>query len=556
MHSEQTGGQLLVACLEAQGVETAFGVPGESYLAVLDGMVDSPLRFIGCRQEGGVTYAASAWGKLTGNPGVGFVTRGPGATNAAVGLHTAMQDSSPLILFVGQASTKHLGREAFQEVDYRAFFGPLVKWVTQIDSVERIPELVSRAFTAALSGRPGPVVVALPEDVLAAATDAKPAKPVRVPISSPTPADIEELADRLGKASKPLVLVGGGGWEEPGRQAVLHFSEANNLPTASVFRYHDIFDNSSACYVGDAGVGMLPYLSKAISDADVILAAGIRFGEMTTAGYTLFELPDPKQSVIHVHPSDQEFGKVLQADLPIQSSPNSLFDALADRTLVDSEARIGWCQALRDQHLAARIAPPQPGDLDMSQVMVWLQEHLPPDVIITNGAGNFSIWPNKHFGYGAQARLLAPQSGSMGYGLPAAIAAKIAAPERLVLCFAGDGDIQMNIQELGTAMQAKAQPIILILNNGMYGTIRMHQEKAFPERVSGTGLENPDYVGLAQAYGFHAERIEKTEQFAEAFNRATASDTGAVLELIVPKSMLSPTLSVDQARATGQSGVS
>ena len=547
----RTGGELLVACLEAQGVTTAFGVPGESYLAVLDGLHDSGIRFVTCRQEGGAAYSAEAWGKLTGSPGIAFVTRGPGATNASVGVHTAMQNSTPMILFVGQASTAHLGREAFQEVDYRAFFGPLVKWATQIDDADRIPEVVSRAFVTAQSGRPGPVVVALPEDVLFAATDVAAGQPVRIPEPAPSGADIEEVVALLARAERPLMLVGGGGWKDPGRRSLRAFAEANSVPVATVFRFHDLIDNHSPVYVGDAGVGMQRHVKRLITEADVIVAIGIRFGEMATGAYTLFSIPDPEQTIIHVHPSDRELGKIIQASVPVHASPNTFCAGLADVTLEPSSVRRQWCADARADREAAVVPPPQPGELDMTAVMRWLQDRLPADVIITNGAGNFAIWPNKHFSFGEEARLLAPQSGSMGYGLPAAIAARVAEPDRVVLCFAGDGDIQMNIQELGTAMQEDAQPIVLVLNNGMYGTIRMHQEREFPTRVSGTDIANPDYVMLAQAYGFHGERIESTDQFPDAFERALSSTTGALLELIVPPEMLSPTLSIDQARSAG-----
>ena len=547
----RTGGQLLVACLEAQGVSTAFGVPGESYLAVLDGLHDSGIRFVTCRQEGGAAYSAEAWGKLTGSPGIAFVTRGPGATNASVGLHTAMQGSTPMVLFVGQASTAHLGREAFQEIDYRAFFGSMVKWATQIDEADRIPEVVSRAFVTAQSGRPGPVVVALPEDVLSATTEVAAGRAVRIPEPAPSGADIDEVAALLGRAERPLMLVGGGGWKDPGRRSLRSFAEANSVPVASVFRFHDLIDNHSAVYAGDAGVGMQPHVKRLITEADVIVAIGIRFGEMATDAYTLFSIPDPEQTIIHVHPSDRELGKIIQANVPVHASPNTFCAALTNVTLEASSARSEWCAGARADRETAVVPPTQPGNLDMTAVMRWLQDRLPPDVIITNGAGNFSIWPNKHFSFGEEARLLAPQSGSMGYGLPAAIAARVAEPDRLVVCFAGDGDIQMNIQELGTAMQEDAQPIILVLNNGMYGTIRMHQERDFPTRVSGTDITNPDYVMLAQAYGFHSERVEETDQFPEAFERGLSSSTGALLELIIPPEMLSPHLSIEQVRSAG-----
>lgn len=543
-----TGGELLVACLAAQGVTTTFGVPGESYLAVLDGLHDSSIEFVTCRQEGGVGYAISAWGKLTGEPGIGFVTRGPGATNASVGLHSAMQESSPAVLFIGQASTAHLGREAFQEVDYRAFFGPLVKWATQIEHVDRIPEVVRRAFSTAQAGRPGPVVVALPEDVLAAQTSATPRDRVRIPEPAPTADAIAEVSDRLAAATRPVLLVGGGRWDASARRHLHAFAESNSIPVITVFRYHDLLDNRSPCYAGDASVGMLPHVRKMLAEADLVLAVGGRFGEIATDGFTLFSAPDPAQAIVHVHPSDRELDKVVQADLPIHATPGRFLEMMAAQP-PSPNAWTAWCAAGHDDYLAALVAPSQPGDLDMGEVMAWLQQRLPADVIITNGAGNFSAWPNKHFSYGADARLLAPQSGSMGYGLPAAIAAKVAYPDRMVVCFAGDGDVQMNIQELGTAMQADAQPIVLVVNNGMYGTIRMHQEREFPTRVSGTDITNPDYVQLAQAYGFHAERVESTDDFGEAFDRAVASTTGGLLELIVPPQMLTPAMSIDDLRA-------
>lgn len=545
---DRTGGELLVACLEAQGVTTSFGVPGESYLAVLDGLHDSGIRFVSCRQEGGVAYAAEAWGKLTNQPGIGFVTRGPGATNASVGLHTAMQDSTPMILFIGQAAMDHLEREAFQEVDYRAFFGPLVKWSTQIESADRIPEVVSRAFATARSGRPGPVVVALPENVLRDRTSSTPGRPVRIPQAAPSRFDIDEAVDLLDRAEHPLVIVGGGGWTDTGRAALRSFAEANEVPVASAFRFHDLLDNDSPSYIGDAGVAMQAQVRRAITDADVILAVGIRFGEMVTDAWSLFTLPDPQHTIIHVHPSDRELGKVVQANLPVHASPDTFMSELTGAGLTPSQSRHEWCTSLRAERVSALAAPTQPGALDMAAVMAFLQQRLPDDVIFTNGAGNFSIWPNKHFSFGSRMRLLAPQSGSMGYGLPAAVAAKVAQPERMVICWAGDGDLQMNLQELGTAMQANAQPIVLVLNNGMYGTIRMHQERTFPHRVSGTEIENPDFVMLAHAYGFHAERVSTTEAFAPAFERAAASASGALLELMVPPQMLAPGLSIDDAR--------
>lgn len=539
---ERSGGELLVTCLEAQGVTTSYGVPGESYLAILDALHDSDIRFVACRQEGGAAYAAEAHGKLTGRPGVAFVTRGPGATNASVGIHTAMQDSTPMVLFVGQAASGHLGREAFQEVDYRAFFGPLAKWATQVDDADRIPEIVARAFATARSGRPGPVVVALPEDVLTTQTVAAPTPMVRVSEPAPSSADLAKFVALLETAVRPLILAGGGGWSESGRHALEAFVRSTSVPVATVFRYNDLVDNHLPQYVGDAGVGMPDYLRDMITEADLLIVTGGRLGEMATAGWTLVESPVAKQRIVHVHPADSELGKSVYATLPVHAGVNEFWSALSDAATGTGERQdTQWCTDGRAAREQAVVAPPQPGNLDMAAVMTWLQANLPGDVIITNGAGNFTAWPNRHFTYGADARLLAPQSGSMGYGLPAAIAAKVVEPDRMVVCFAGDGDLQMNVQELGTAMQEGAAPIVLVLNNGMYGTIRMHQERSYPGRVSGTQLLNPDFVQLAGAYGFHAEQVVSTDEFGPAFERATASTSGALLELMIPPEMLTPT---------------
>ncbi len=542
----QSGGRLLVQCLEAQGVTAGFGVPGESYLDVLDALADSAIEFVCCRQEGGAAYSASAWGRLTGKPGVVFVTRGPGATNASVGLHTAMQDSSPLVMFVGQASLDHLGREAFQEVDYRAFFGPLVKWATQIESADRIPEIVSRAFMTAQSGRPGPVVVALPEDVLSAQTSAIAGGVVAPAEPAPSPAAIDEVAQLLSQSVKPVVIVGAGGSAPfAQRDALGSFAEANDIPVLAAFRSHDLIDNHSRCYAGDTGVGMFGHVEGLLTGADLIIGLGIRFDEAMTKAYTLFDLPDAGRAIIHVHPSGGELGKIIQPTIAVQSGTGPFLEALSRCELTSPAGRATWRSDARSAHVESMVAPTQPGALDMSAIMQWLQQNLPPDVIITNGAGNFAAWPNKYFSYGPDARLLGPESGSMGYALPAAIAAKVAEPARTVVAFTGDGDFQMNIQELGTAAQAGAQPIVLVLNNGMYGTIRMHQERTYPGRVSGTDIVNPDFVAIAEAYGFRGERVAQTDDFAAAFERALDSHTGAVLELMLNPSQLTATVTID-----------
>jgi acetolactate synthase-1/2/3 large subunit len=544
----RNGGQLLVDSLVAQGATRGFGVPGESYLAVLDALhdVQGTLDFVLCRNEGGAAFMASAWGKLTGEPGLCFVTRGPGVTNASIGVHTAMQDSSPMILFVGQVGTDMIGREAFQEIDYRAVFGTMAKWAVEIDRVERIPEILSRAWVTATTGRPGPVVVALPEDMLTDLTDAAPLRgPARVAEAAPEPGAMAAAMEVLAGAARPLILMGGANWTGAGRAAMQGFAEASDIPVVAVFRYQDQFDNYSPCFAGEAGVGMPPHVKALIREADVILAVNARFGEMTTDGYTLLSVPVPSQRLIHVHGSDREIGKIYPPAMGLHAGPNAFAAAL--RPVTGGGA--AWREKARAGYEASFAAPAQPSPVDMVSVMAWLQDALPEDAILTNGAGNFAVWPNKFFRFGPKARLLAPQAGAMGYGVPAAIAARIAHPGRCVVCFTGDGDFQMTCPELGTAMQAGAQPIILILNNGIYGTIRAHQERNYPGRVSGTTMQNPDFSQLARAYGFHAERVERTEDFAAAFGRALASGTGAVLDLNISPEALTPRQSLSAMRA-------
>ncbi|MFV0472778.1 MAG: thiamine pyrophosphate-dependent enzyme [Pikeienuella sp.] len=543
----RNGGRILVESLAALGARKAFGVPGESYLAVLDALHDAQGKpdFVLCRNEGGAAFMAAAWGKLTGEPGICFVTRGPGVTNASIGVHTAMQDSAPMILFVGQVGTDMKGREAFQEIDYRAVYGTMAKWAVEIDRVERLPEILARAWTTALTGRPGPVVVALPEDMLTSLSDAAPLSgPARVSEPAPDAAALAEAQAMLAAAKRPLILIGGGGWNESGRRALQGFAEASDMPVIVAFRYHDLIDNFSPTYCGEAGVGMPAHVKSLISEADVILALNIRFGEMTTDGYTLLDAPTPRQKLIHVHASDREIGKIYQPALGVHAGPNAFAAALAPV----SGGWAAWRARGRADWEAGFDLPPLPSPVDMGVVTAHLREVLPADAILTNGAGNFTVWPNKFYKYGPKARLLAPQSGAMGYGLPAAIAAKVAFPERCVVCFAGDGDFQMNLQEMGTAMQAGAQPIVLLLNNGIYGTIRAHQERHFPGRVSGTSMENPDFSALARAYGAHAERVERTGDFPAAFARARASKTGAVLDLNISPEALTPRQTLSQMR--------
>jgi acetolactate synthase I/II/III large subunit len=543
----RNGGQLLVESLVALGATKGFGVPGESYLAVLDALHDThgKLDFVLCRNEGGAAFMASAYGKLTGTPGLCFVTRGPGVTNASIGIHTAMQDSAPMICFVGQVGTDMRGREAFQEIDYRAVFGTLAKWAVEIDDVTRIPEILGRAWVTATTGRPGPVVIALPEDMLTSLTDTAPlAAPARISEAGPEASALDMALAMMANAARPLILMGGCNWTEAGTKALQRFAEASDIPVVAAFRYQDQFDNHSPVYAGEAGVGMPANVKRLIREADTILAVNVRFGEMTTDGYTLLSVPLPTQTLVHVHGSDREIGKIYQPALGIHAGPNAFASSL--RPVRGAWA--AWRAQARAEWEASFDLPPQPSPVDMGVATAHLREILPEDAILTNGAGNFTVWPNKFFKFGPKARLLAPQSGAMGYGLPAAVAAKVAFPDRTVVCFAGDGDFQMTCQELGTAMQAGAQPIVLILNNGIYGTIRAHQERNYPARVSGTTLQNPDFVMLAKSYGFHAERVERTEDFPAAFARAAASNTGAVLDLNISPEALTPRQTLSQMR--------
>ncbi len=548
----RTGGELLIDCLEAQGVSTVFGVPGESYLAVLDALHDSAIRFVLCRQEGGAAFMAEAWGKLDGRPGVAFVTRGPGATNASIGVHTAKQGSTPMVLFVGQVAREMRDREAFQEVNYRDFFGTVAKWSVEIDDPARVPEIVSRAFHVAMSGRPGPVVVGLPEDMLTEATDAAPCGRAEPAAAGADPATMDTLAQRLTAAERPMLFVGGGGWSADGRADLKRFAEAWDLPVVASFRCQDLVDNHSPSYVGDAGTGMLPATKALFRDSDLVLAVGVGFSEIETDSYTIFDIPEPKQPVVHVHGSDLEIGKVVRPTLAIHAGVNGFVAAAAE--LPPTNRPWGqWRADARAAYEASLTCPPQPGGVDMGAISAHLRDVLPGDAIVTNGAGNFTVWPNKFLTYGADGRLVAPQAGAMGYGLPAGIAARLWDPKRTVVSFVGDGEIQMTMNEMGTAMQAGAMPVLLILNNGTYGTIRMHQEREYPERVSGTDLQNPDFVAIGKAYGFHAEKVEETGQFADAFERTRAAG-GGVIELTIDTEALTPRATLSQIREAALAG--
>jgi len=550
----RTGGEILVANLLAQGATLAFGVPGESYLAVLDALHDvrDRLRFIVCRQEGGAAYMAEAHGKLTGRPGLAFVTRGPGASNAAIGIHTAMQDSTPLIVFVGQVGSDMIDREAFQEIDYRRMYGSVAKWAAQIDRAERIPEYVARAYRTAMSGRPGPVVLALPEDMLAGHAECTDAARVEPITAAPDGAQMKEARDLLAAARRPLVLVGGSRWDADACRSLQKFAEGSGLPVGCAFRHQDLFDNRHACYAGDVGLGINPQLAARVRDADVLLVLGERLGEITTSAYTLVEVPTPKQTLIHVHPAPDELGRVYQPALAIAATPGAFLDAMARLPISPQPEWRGATATAHSAYDAWRAPRPVPGAVDLWQIVLWLDHRLPDDAILTNGAGNYATWIHRLYRYRGFRTQLAPYSGSMGYGVPAAIAAKAACPTRVVVSWNGDGCFLMNGQELATAVQYGLAVIFVVIDNGMYGTIRMHQERHYPGRVSGTQLRNPDFAALARAYGAQGETVTDTAGFAPAFERALTATGPSLLHVPVDPQALTMNATLDAIRAQAQ----
>lgn len=548
--SKRTGGQILVEQLRIQGVDTAFGVPGESYLAVLDAMHDhaNAMRYVICRQEGGAAMMADAYAKLTGKVGVCMVTRGPGATNASAGVHVAFQDSTPMLLLIGQVGRDMIEREAFQEIDYRRMFGQMAKWVAQIDDPARIPEYISRAFSVAQSGRRGPVVLALPEDMLTELAETPDAPPVRAPEAHPGPAEMQRFKAMLQAAERPLLIVGGGGWSEALRIETQAFAEAADLPVAAVFRRQDYVDNDWPNYIGDVGIGPSPKLAERVKQSDLLIVLGARLGEMSTGGYTLLGIPQPGQPMVHIHAGAEELNRVYQPELPIQASSRAFIAAARALGPIDGSRWRSETRMARAEYEAWQQPTTSPGPVQMAEIIRWLDANTPADTIFTNGAGNYATWVHRFHRYRRHGGQLAPTSGSMGYGLPAAVAAKIARPERLVVAFAGDGCIQMTIQEFATARQHGANIIAIVVNNGMYGTIRMHQEREYPTRVSGTELTNPDYAALARAYDGHGETVERTEDFAAAFERARQSGKPAIIEVRVDPEALTPRASLSQIR--------
>ena len=552
--NERTGGEILVASLLAQGATLAFGVPGESYLAVLDALHDARdrLRFVVCRQEGGAAYMAEAFGKLTGTPGLAFVTRGPGASNSAIGIHTAAQDSTPMIVFVGQVGGDMVDREAFQEIDYRRMFGSVAKWAAQIDRAERIPEYVAHAYRLAMSGRPGPVVLALPEDVLTArATCADPPRVEAVP-AAPAPEQVAAARALLADSQSPLVLVGGSRWDAAACAALRTFAEAQGLPVAAAFRRQDLFDNRHPHYAGDVGIAVSPKLAARVRDADVLLVIGERLGEMTTGGYTLVDAPVPRQRLIHVHPSPDELGRVYQPALAVCATPGAFLAALNAQPPVAPGRWRTQLDAVRADFAAWRAPRAVPGAVDLWRIVHWLDERLPADSVVTNGAGNYTTWLHRLYRYRGLHTQLAPYSGAMGYAVPAAVAAKAVHPARTVLSWNGDGCFLMNGQELATAVQYGLAIVFVVIDNGMYGTIRMHQERNYPARVSGTDLVNPDFAALARAYGAHGETVVRTDEFAPAFERALAAGRPALLHVKADPQALTMGASLDALRAQGE----
>ena len=559
-------GHALVEALVAQGVSTAFGVPGESYLAVLDGFHEhrDRIRFVACRQEGGAAFMAEAQGKLSGRPGICFVTRGPGATNASIGVHTAFQDSTPLILFVGQVASDQRDREAFQELDYRQMFGPgtlgLAKWVGEVHDADRLPEYVARAFHTATQGRPGPVVLVLPEDMLTTPTAAPVLPQAQTAHAWPAPGGLRDLRALLMAAQRPLVIAGGGGWDAEAARALQRFAENWQLPVGCGFRFQDTFDNRHPLYAGDVGIGINPKLARRVKDADLIIALGVRLGEMTTGGYTLLTPPRPAQQLVHIHAGPEELGRVYAADLLLQASMASAAKALEGLAAPTSVPWSGWAAAAHADYEANHIATPV-APLDMAVVMQTVQRLAPENTIYTNGAGNFAGWLHRFVRYhGLQHHgrtQLAPTSGAMGYGFPAAVGAALLQPHRTVVNVAGDGDFLMTGQEMATATgyganAADGRLVSIVVDNGTYGTIRMHQEREYPGRVSGSDLFNPDFAAMARAFGWRAAFVDRTEDFEAAFAEALQPGAPMLIHLKLDADVSTSRSTLSAMRAAAQ----
>ncbi len=549
----RTGGRILVEGLAAQGVGHVFCVPGESYLAVLDALHDSPIALTVCRHEAGAAMMADAVARLTDRPGICMVTRGPGATNAAAGLHVAEHDSVPLILFVGQVERAMRGRGAFQEMDYRAVFGSVAKWVVEVDDPARIPETLSRAFHTALQGRPGPVVIALPEDVLTEVASVADAPRVEPALAWPGLPQMAELQKMLWAAARPVAVLGGGGWTAAARAAATRFAERFALPVATSFRRASLFDATHPNYAGEIGIGPNPRLKARIAEADLLLLVGTRMSEMPSQGYTLLDVPVPRQRLVHVHADAGEIGRVYHPALGIHAAPRTFAASLEALQPPHALPWAGAAEAARADYLAWTEEPPAvPGAVDMGQVVRWLRDRLPADAVVCNGAGNYAIWPGRFYRFRRWGTQLAPTSGSMGYGVPAAVGAKRLDPSRTVVAFAGDGCFLMTGQDFATAVQYGLAVIVIVVDNGMYGTIRMHQERDYPGRVSGTALVNPDFAAYARAFGGHGETVERTAEFAPAFERATASGRPSIIHVRVDPEAITPATTLSAIRDAGR----
>jgi acetolactate synthase I/II/III large subunit len=544
----RTGARILVDQLVVHGVETAFCVPGESYIAVLDALRDAPIRLVVARHEAGAANMAEAYGKLTGRPGICFVTRAPGATHAATGVYTAFQDSTPLILFVGQVPLEHRGREAFQELDYAAAFGAFTKLAIEVEEPEQFPELTARAFHTAVSGRPGPVVVALPEDVLSDSADVQDAAQFARARAAASDEDLTRARELLSGAETPLIVVGGGGWSAAAAADLQAFAEASVLPVATSFRRQDYIDNTSSSYAGVLTIGHDASLARRLREADLLLVVGSRLGDIPTRGYTTLQPPRTPQTLIHVHADPEELGRVFQPDLPILAGSAEFLAAARTLEPVEGSHRVDWTESAHADFLASLQHKRGPGDLDVGDVMQHLRERLPDDAILTNGAGNYTVWCHRFYSFSRYRTQLAPCSGAMGYGIPAAIAAKVVHPSRTVVCVSGDGDFLMSGHELAVAVQEELPIVVLVVNNGMYGTIRMHQERLFPGRVVGTDLVNPDFVAWAHAFGAYGEVVLRSEDFPDAFERALTEQRPALLELRVDPEAITPRQTLSEIR--------
>ncbi|HTV73706.1 MAG TPA: thiamine pyrophosphate-binding protein [Candidatus Acidoferrales bacterium] len=548
----RSGGKILVEALLANGADFGYCVPGESYLDLLDALYDvrDAFSLIVCRHEGGAANMAEAYGKLTGRPGLAFVTRGPGATHASIGVHTAMQDATPMILLVGQIPREMMGRGAFQEVDFAAMFAPLAKWAAQIESAARIPEFINRAYAVATSGRPGPVVLAIPEDVFEERSDAPVAAPAPQGRAGVDAVTVRALHDELAHAERPLLIVGGGPWSATASHDLAQFAQANTLPVLVEFRCQDYLDNAHPSYVGELGLGLDKTLADRVRDADVVLALGARLGDVVTDGYQLFHVPEPKQRLLLVSPDPDELGRVYRPAVGVAADPAAVIAALRASPPIEEQRWAPITAGMREEYRRRGAATPHVvRGVDLAAVVRELRERLPRETIVTNGAGNYTVWVRRYFPFHEFGTQLAPRSGAMAYGLPAAIAAKLLHPDRPVVCFAGDGCFAMASSELATAAMYNAAILVIVVNNGMYGTIRMHQERRFPHRVSGTDLANPDFAALAQACGAFGARVERTQEFAPVLEAALASGRPALIEVIVDRHVLTPSFTLPEGAA-------